>query len=131
MVPTSVPLLLATSFVAIIVSCTPLNFGSNNQQSSRTLIVGSREVGDSQQYQEQIYKDAKSLPRIPFEKNFRLPPHFTITQVVAEDRSRNGKGGFANIKKGGPGFSNVVITFNRQPDEGLHFLVSLFAKRTS
>lgn len=129
--------------VALAVECKPQNIGFNplpavqthqQQQNytlstkSHTLLIGSRLPGDSQQYQERIYKPSKWLRTLSFEKNFKVHPHFSITQIVAEDQSKDGNGGYAKIEKGGIGQNNVTIKFKSQRSEAVDFIVTLFAR---
>ncbi|OXU22559.1 hypothetical protein TSAR_008032 [Trichomalopsis sarcophagae] len=51
-----------------------------------------------------------------------------VTQVLAFDRGLSGRGGYASITKGGPGYNNVSLYFWSQKSQPLNFTIEVYGK---
>ncbi|KAH8260936.1 hypothetical protein KR044_000901 [Drosophila immigrans] len=49
-----------------------------------------------------------------------------ITQIVITDQIKDGKGGYAHLRGGGPGASFAEINFKSQRNRGFSFIVDIY-----
>ncbi|XP_012535213.2 probable salivary secreted peptide [Monomorium pharaonis] len=95
---------------------------------SHHLIVGYRMPGDRLALRVGVTKNSGWMKVQVVEKTFNVSMWERITMVEALDQKTNGNGAYANILRGGPGYSNVTIKFKSQRGHGINFIVNLYSR---
>lgn len=119
MASTSRQVILALVGLAVavaVVSGTSLRAGTR-QNGDRLACSGNVDLRSS-------YNKVVSAQRICDLSAYRQ----IITQVLALDRGIGGRGGYANIIKGGPGSNNVTLYLWSQKSQPLNFTIQVYAK---
>lgn len=54
--------------------------------------------------------------------------NYNITAIRCTDQYTNGKGGYAALLKGGPGFKEVTIHLKSQRNHGFNFIIEIYGR---
>ncbi|XP_029176622.1 probable salivary secreted peptide [Nylanderia fulva] len=94
---------------------------------SNNLIVGYRVPGDRLVLRRNIFKPSSWMKVIILEQTFNVSSWERITMIQSLDQMTNGKGAFASLLKGGPGFTNVTLRFTSQRNNSISHIVNIYA----
>lgn len=98
-------------------------------ESSHHLIIGSRLPGDRLTISGvSVQKESKWLQKVIAERTFQVPFNQNITEVQCIDQKTNGKGAYATVTYGGPGWNHVDLRFKSQRGHGINFKVYIYSK---
>ncbi|XP_053965330.1 probable salivary secreted peptide [Anastrepha ludens] len=97
--------------------------------ASHNLEMGARMPGDRHLTREVIYSKSAVLQKKTGDYTYEqknVPKPATITYLKVQDQYTNGKGGYATLTSGGPGFSYVNIHFTSKRWRGYNFIIDIY-----
>nr|AYV99534.1 venom polypeptide [Dolopus genitalis] len=109
-----------------LVACVAVSNAQSNNMS-----WGSIGPGDSLLDRQIISKPSKWLRIVT--QDYTFPPpgsvqNRLITGIRVTDQYTNGKGGYASLYAGGPGYNSVTIHLKSQRSQGFKFIVEIFGR---
>ncbi|XP_023308213.2 probable salivary secreted peptide [Lucilia cuprina] len=96
-------------------------------------IWGARSQRDVHMIRQIVMDKAKTMRVISGDYEFRPKPgdlHYgrTITQIQVTDQYKNGNGGYATLKDGGPSTNYAVIHLKSQRNHGYNFIIDIYGQ---
>ncbi|XP_034477904.1 probable salivary secreted peptide [Drosophila innubila] len=115
-------------FLAALVIFSLLALGRGEDiKRSHSVTWGARVFRDTHLERVIINEKSKFLRVVTRDYTFKQQTFYRkITQIVITDQNKNGKGGYAHLKQGGPGATFAHIHFKSQRNNGISFIVDIY-----
>ncbi|XP_065368063.1 probable salivary secreted peptide [Calliphora vicina] len=96
-------------------------------------VWGARSQRDVHLSRQIVMDKAKTMRIISGDYEYRPKPtdlHYgkTITQIQVTDQYKNGNGGYATLKDGGPSTNYAVIHLKSQRNHGYNFIIDIYGQ---
>ncbi|XP_014208294.1 probable salivary secreted peptide [Copidosoma floridanum] len=133
MIPLKLPFLLILSLLTVCVVSFRPSQGKceirrvTAKSSPNDIVVGNRKQGDSLVNCSHFFREANPSKRIIAFRPFDVANEYTITQVRALDQT-NGTGGIVTYEYGGPGMTRVLLGFHSKINQGVEYIIELYAE---
>ncbi|KAM8714180.1 hypothetical protein ACLKA7_014337 [Drosophila subpalustris] len=115
-------------FLAALVTLSLLAVGHGEAiKRSHSVTWGARQFRDTHLERIIINEKSRFMRVVTRDYTFKQQKFYRkITQIVITDQNKDGKGGYAHLKEGGPGTTFAHIHFKSQRNNGLSFIVDIY-----
>ncbi|XP_060659641.1 probable salivary secreted peptide [Drosophila nasuta] len=100
----------------------------DDKKQSHSVTWGARVFRDTHLERVVISEKSRFLRVVTRDYKFKQQSNLKrkITQIVITDQIKEGKGGYAHLRGGGPGASFAEIHFKSQRNRGFSFIVDIY-----